>query len=224
MTWLRRLLSKWPARGQGQVRRVVLLVLDRLEPGVIDHYLEQGLLHNLALLSDVGTRSTWCESGPLSLDAFSAALAKHGMRIRMLPAALAAAPLGLDAICALDREQQERLIAELGRMRSEVVVGEFDMPAKLERLFGTDPDDNQRFIIRDVYARMDEIVGKAYSFVDERTALLVAIQKTEAGRAHSNTSAAGLLFASCPSEQLGPPDVSISSAVLRILSVDPSGT
>jgi hypothetical protein len=50
------------------------------------------------------------------------------------------------------------------------------MLAQLESLFGPTPDAEQRLVLRDVHVRMDEVVGKAMSFVDARTVFLAAIR------------------------------------------------
>ncbi len=212
MEWIRRLLADWGGRRPGEIRRVVLVVLDGLEPARVDELLEQGVLHNLALLSDVGTRAKWNDSSPLALDTCAAALAKRGLRTTTLLSPERLPPQDVDSLSAADRDQQERLIAELSRGRGGLVVAVFDLPAQLGRLFGPYPDASQQQVIRDVYLRMDEIVGKAYSFVDERTALVVWVRGAGYGDPSSAPSS-GLIFASFRSDN----SVGVGLDVLRHL-------
>ena len=51
MDWVRRMFGGWRAKGQGRVRRVIVVGLEGLDPALVEEYLEQGLLHNLALLA-----------------------------------------------------------------------------------------------------------------------------------------------------------------------------
>jgi hypothetical protein len=62
-----------------------------------------------------------------------------------------------------------------------------------------------------VYARMDEVVGKAFSFLDGVSVLLVAISGE-------------LLFASCRSDRLELVEVDLPAAVLRLLGVESRDT
>src|SRR3990172_12246885 len=55
MDWVRRMLGGWLARRQAKIRRVMVLRLEGLDPGQVDKYLDEGLLHSLALLADIGT-------------------------------------------------------------------------------------------------------------------------------------------------------------------------
>jgi hypothetical protein len=217
MSWIQQLLSTW--RSDCRIRRVVVLVLEGVEPGQVDRYLEQGLLHNLALLGDVGARSTWKEAGAATLEPLATPFREVGARVEMLPAASRDASNDLDACCAADTAQQEKLFAELSRGRSGVVVAEFDLLARLTQQFGAEPDDKEREILRDVYARMDEVVGKAYSFVDERTVLVVAMRGTSVADQRSG----GLLFASCRLEELGPTGESLPAVVRKLLVSGSSG-
>jgi hypothetical protein len=196
MEWIRRLLADWRGMRPAEIRRVVLMVLDGLEPARVDEYLEQGVLHNLALLSDVGTRAKWNDSSPLALDTCAAALAKRGLRTTTLLSPERLPPQDVDSLSAADRDQQERLISELARGRGGLVLSVFDLPARLGRLFGTHPDAGQQQVIRDVYLRMDEIVGKAYSFVDERTTLVVGVRGAGYGEPSTAAPSSGLIFTS----------------------------
>jgi hypothetical protein len=218
MNWLRRLLANAWTRDRGQVRRVVVVVLEGLKPALIDYYLEQGLLHNLALLSDVGTRILLRDLEIDLAEPLASAGVKNRLRTRVLRAMSIRNPPDLNAICAADRLQQERMITALSRARGGLVVAVFDMPLQLARLFGPDPTDDQRQITRDVYARMDEIVGKAFSFVDAATVLFVVVSRCDDGPTADRPSA-GLLFASCPAERLGSAEVRLPSAVLHLLGV-----
>ncbi|MEX2091230.1 MAG: hypothetical protein WD971_01065 [Pirellulales bacterium] len=223
MAWLWRLLANWRISGQGRVRRVVVVGFDGLEPALVDHYLEQGLLHNLALLGDVGTRAAWVDSRPFDAASLAATIGGHGVRAVVLPALHAPGQETLQAICADDGAQQERLIAALARSRRGVIVCVFDMPARLQILFGPHPDEGQRSVLRDVYARMDEIVGKAFSFVDDRTVLLAAIPSSNVAGAATESAARGLIFASCPLDVAGPAIASLPSTVLNLLGVAERG-
>jgi hypothetical protein len=196
MDWLRRLLEAWRTRRQAVVRRVVILRISGLEPALVDRYLDEGLLHYLALLADIGTRADCCEVRPKDIQLLALAAGKVGLRTVALASLLLSQPPDADAICAADLEQQERLIAALGHFRPGIVLCDFDMPARLTQFFGPDPTENQRHILRDVYARMDEVVGKAFSFVDDRTVLLVAISAPSDNGSATSPAAAGLLFSS----------------------------
>jgi hypothetical protein len=217
MSWIQQLHSTW--RSDGPIRRVVVLVLEGVEPGPVERYIGQGLLHNLALLGDIGARSAWKEAGAATFESLATPFREVGARVEALPAASRDASNDLDACCAADAAQQEKLFAELIRGRSGVVVAEFDLLARLTQQFGAEPDDKQREIVRDVYARMDEVVGKAYSFVDERTVLVVAMRGTRVADQHSG----GLLFASCRLEDLGSTGESISAVVGKLLASGSSG-
>jgi len=73
--WLWRLARGWGARSRAKVRRVVILGLDGLDPQLVDKFLEQGLLPNLAKLRDEGgyTRlgTTWPPLSPVAWSSFS---------------------------------------------------------------------------------------------------------------------------------------------------------
>jgi hypothetical protein len=212
MNWLWDWLATWRAGKPVRVRRVIVVVLEGLEPSLVDHHLGQGLLQNLALLSDIGTRVAWGGAGAFDVDGFKASL--PGRRVRVLSAD-SQAHADLPALCATDRRQQERMIGVLRRRRSGVIVAVFDLVAQLARLYGPRPDAEEQLVIRDVYARMDEVVGKAYSFVDERTALLAAI------RAPSD-SEAGLIFSNVSLDRAHAAEVSLPGLVLQLLGAAPN--
>jgi hypothetical protein len=102
-----------------------------------------------------------------------------------------------------------------------VVVGVFDMPARVEQLFGPRPDESQHLVLRDVYARMDEIVGKAFSFVDEQTALLVVVGAQRVGEVAPPSARAGLLFSSRKLSGLIAGKIEIESAIAALLRSPP---
>ena len=214
MGWFQRLVDRWRAGEPVRVHRVFVVVLEGLDSSLVDHHLEQGLLQNLALLSDIGTRATWVDFREFDPNDLNASLAEQRLRVVTLPAS-SEAPADLHAVCAADRRQQERMIAVLRRGKAGVVVAVFDMLAQLARLYGPQPDADQQLVIRDVYARMDEVVGKAYSFVDERTALLAAI------RGPSDLEA-GLIFASVPLDRARAAEVSLPGLVRQLLDAAPS--
>jgi len=224
MEWMRRLLAGRRATGTGQFRRVVLVVLDGLEPALVDRYLEQGWLHNIALLGDVGTRAAWINSRPVALDGCAAIVAKRGIRTTVLVPLPGPMPPDVESLCAADRDQQERLLAALMRRRPGLVLSVFDLPARLVQLFGhgpvAGPDASQQQVIRDVYVRMDEVVGKAFSFVDDRTALVVGIPAQPLVGASADALAAGLVFASCRTDCIDPSGVAIPSDLVRLLGVE----
>jgi hypothetical protein len=222
MNWLRRWMANWRSRAPRPIRRVIVLLLDGLEPALVDHYLEQGLLHYLALLSDVGLRTVWRESAPVDLDSWKAIFREHRVGLAVLPTPSDSKSGNLMALAAADRRQQENLLTALGRKRSGVVVAAFDMARHLQQLLSNEPDENQRQVARDVYARMDEIVGKAFSFVDDRTVLIaVALRSPDPGLGKS--TAGGILFASCRSEAFASLPADLPRLVLHLLSVDSLG-
>jgi hypothetical protein len=221
MEWVRRLIDGWRTSGQGRVRRVIVLGFAGLEPALVDHYLEQGLLHYFALLSDIGTRASWADSRPHDAARLAGAIGKLGVQAVALPSPHLSSPADLKTICEADRLQQERLIAVLTRSRPGIIACDFDMPAQLARLLGPDPDDSERLVIRDVYARMDEIVGKAFSFVDDRTVLLAAIASPNLARSDETSTTPGLIFASCAPDAIGTSEIALRATVLRLLGVAP---
>ena len=198
MNWFRWLIQCWRARGRGTVRRVILLEIVGLEPAAVDRYLEQGLLHYLALLSDIGTREFVVDLPPSFVASTIGNAARHcGVRsVELLPPQNSPSA-DVESLCLTDRQQQERMIAELSRGRRGVVACVFDLPARLRQLFGPQPDEAHRLMIRDIFARMDEIVGKAHSFVDVGTELFVVIHTVGDCSVGNDTFARGLIFASC---------------------------
>lgn len=203
-------MANWRSNGSKPIRRVIVLMLDGLEPALVDHYLEQGLLHYLALLSDIGMRNDWQEPTPVDLGSWRADFEEHRVRVTVLPMPRDANPRDLNFLAAADRKQQENLFAALSQTRSCVVVAVFDMAKHLQQLLAGEADDYQKQVIRDVYARMDEIVGKAFSFVDASTVLVVA----------AASRAGGILFANRPSEALISSHNDLPRLVLRLLSID----
>ena len=73
--WLWRMVRGRRARSRAKVRRVVILGLDGLDPQLVDKFLEQGLLPNLAKLRDQGTYTrlgtTWPPLSPVAWSSFS---------------------------------------------------------------------------------------------------------------------------------------------------------
>jgi hypothetical protein len=218
MNWLRSLLATLRSKRRGPFRRVIVLVIEGLEPSRVDDYLEQGLLHWLALLSDIGARAAWQDAPLFDARKLELRLTDARVRTTTLPASSSSAN-DLAAICALDRQQQESLFAALTRRRAGVVLAVFDMPARLARLYGSQPSAEQQAIVRDVYARMDEIVGKAFSFVDDETVLLTAISPPQSGDSPPGGNT-GMIFASCPPEQLDSSEITHASTLLHWLGAD----
>lgn len=173
MNWFRRWLAGW--RGEGPARLVVVLI-DGADLALVDRYLGEGLLPHLALVSDVGRRIDFAVGRSFEPPAIFELLRGQRIRTQILSQVPLDAAADLDAICASDRAQQDRLRVALGRRRWRAVVAVFPMLAQLESLFGPTPDAEQRLVLRDVHVRMDEVVGKAMSFVDARTEFLAAIR------------------------------------------------
>jgi hypothetical protein len=172
MNWYQRWWAGW--RGEGPTR-VAILSLEGLERGLVDRYFEEGSLPNLAFLGDVGQRFDVDDCRSLDPIALCEALRQRRVRARFIPPPRIASPADLDVICAADRAQQERLIAALERRRPRVIVASFPMMVQLAELFGPTPGGTQQQVLRDVVARMDEVVGKALSVIDARTILLVVL-------------------------------------------------
>ena len=118
----------------------------------------------------------------------------------------------LKAVCAADRERQESLYAALLSVRRGMVATIFDMPAQLNRRLTSIEDERRgeawRLVIRDTYARMDEVVGKTLSFVDEQTVLLVVPAAVE-----------GLLFSNIKLSASNAQWTDIGPTVLELLGV-----
>jgi hypothetical protein len=192
-----RLFERWWPTGQGGLRRRILLEIVGLEPAAVDRYLGEGLLHNLALLSDVGGRA--CSDGPLAAQtaALRATASKRGVRVIELRPALESGDSQLSTICRDDELQQARLVEQLSlRPSNELLISTFDMPARLNQLFGSNPSIAERLVLRDVYARMDEVVGKAYSFVDDSVALAVVLAPHSDRQSICDAPQSVLLFSS----------------------------
>ena len=73
-----------------------------------------------------------------------------------------------------------------------------------------------------MYARMDEIVGKAFSFVDDRTALLAVVPPPPSPR-NAGPPPRGLLFATCSPEAVAPPGTRLAPLVRTLLGADDQG-
>ncbi|MCG8448081.1 MAG: alkaline phosphatase family protein [Pirellulales bacterium] len=75
LRWLWRLGRGRSARARAKVRRVVILGLDGLDPDLVEQYLEEGLLPNLAQLRQEGTYTrlgtTWPPLSPVAWSSFS---------------------------------------------------------------------------------------------------------------------------------------------------------
>jgi len=73
--WTWRAIRGRRALANAKVRRVVILGLDGLDPMLVDQYLEEGLLPNLAKLRDAGTYkrlgTTWPPLSPVAWSSFS---------------------------------------------------------------------------------------------------------------------------------------------------------
>jgi hypothetical protein len=219
MEWFRWLVAWGRSKVDKRVRRVIVVVLEGLEAELVDRYLEQGLLHNLALLSDIGTRAALGASRANLLETLSTTAASNHLRSVVLPAVPMATAIDLHSICAADRAQQERLVAALSRRRTQVVAAVFDMPLQLVRLFGPHPQSDPQLILRDVYARMDEVVGKAFSFVDETTVLLAVVPERQRPEPVAQGPVAGLLYVSRPWQPQKPDGTPVSQLVLELLGV-----
>jgi hypothetical protein len=73
-------------------------------------------------------------------------------------------------------------------------------------------------VIRDVHARMDEHVGKAFSFVDSETALVVVIPArcVDSSPISGETNTCRV-FVSCPLPTDEPPPTSLADLVQKLL-------
>lgn len=203
------------------VSRVIALRLEGLVPALVLRYLEEGLFQHLALLIDIGTRIELEVDVATDLGTFCAAMRSHGVHAALLPAAPLPATANLEDICAADRLQQERLIAVLKGRRQRVVACEFDMVAQLGRLYGTRLNDQQQLLMRDVYARMDEIVGKALSFVDDGTVLIVVLHAADSDSEAEPSQSKNLAFSSCRFEPALTSNADLAKIVLRRLNFEP---
>jgi hypothetical protein len=191
-----RLFGRGSAIGSSGLRRIIVLVIEGLDPALVDEFLEQGLLHHLALLTDVGGHGSLVDSAlGVDDDSLGEAIGRLGVRAVELRPTKSRQSTSLAALCAADRQQQERLFAALARWRPTVVIGVFDLPARVKQLFGHQPDESQRLVLRDLYARMDEVIGKAFSFVDAQTVLLAVIRATDSGEVVPPSANADLVYA-----------------------------
>ena len=173
MNLLRHFWDTLLRRPKDRVRRVIVLVLQGFDWRRAEQYLGDGLLHYLPLLSDIGAHFDVGSEAAFDVDTCVLCLRTAGTRVELLTSVPTAARANLDELCAADRTQQEQLFTFLRRRRSGVVVATCDLLSRIERLHGSQPTADQQLVIRDVHARMDEHVGKAFSFVDRETALVV---------------------------------------------------
>lgn len=173
MNWFQRWLAGW--RGAGPARLVVVLI-DGADLALVDRFLGEGLLPHLALLCDVGQRIDFEDGRHFEPLAILELLRERHIQAQLLSLLPLDADADLEAICVADRAQQVRMRVALGRRRWRAVVAVFPMLAQLETLFGPAPNAEQRLVLRDVHVRMDEVVGKAFSFVDARTVLLAVVR------------------------------------------------
>lgn len=160
-------------RPTGRNRRVIVLVLLGFDWRRAEQYLDEGLFHYLPMFADFGARLQLQDEKAGDLEALSELLRAAGTQTVVLSAA--DADPDFDSVCAADRNQQDRLFALLNRRRAGVVIAGFDMLARVRQATGMHRLLDDPLILRDVYARMDEHVGKALSFVDDGTVLVVAI-------------------------------------------------
>lgn len=213
----RRLFAIGRSTVDDRIRRVVVIVLEGLELDLVERSLEQGLLHNLALLSDIGTRVAFTKPQLNVVESLARVANTNSLRSVFLPAVSIAGAIDLRSICAADRAQQARLFAALSRRPPQIVGAEFDMPLQMARLFGPDPRADEQIILRDIYARMDEVVGKAFSFLDEQTALLTLIPGRHDSAVADGGFATGFLYASRPLPLPKEAETSVSQLVLPLL-------
>lgn len=192
--WLR-LVERWQSKGQRGPRRRILLEVVGLELAAVDRYLDQGLLHNLALVSDVGGRTNLAGSIAAQLALVRQEARSRGIRVvELAPPSDGDSP-ELAAICQNDELRQTRLIEQLRRRPgNDLIICSFDMPARLHQLYGSSPDEAEQLVLRDVYARMDEVVGKAYSFVSDSVVLAVAILPQQDCRGECDAPMSTALF------------------------------
>jgi len=218
MNLLRHFWDTLLRRPSGKIRRVIVLVLQGFDSQRAEQYLDEGLLHYLPLLSDLGTQIDVCSEAAFDVDSCVGILRAAGTRVEMFAAMPTSAEANLDDLCVADRAQQEQLFALLRRRAGGVVVATFDLLSRIDRLFGSQPTSEQLLVIRDVHARMDEHVGKALSFVDSETALVVIIP---ARCVHWNPIPAETnnrrVFVSCPVRTDELPPISLADLVQKLL-------
>jgi hypothetical protein len=223
MNLLRAILDAWRRQRTRGIRRVIVVVLEGLDIAEVDYYLEQGLLHYLALMSDIGTRFELNRAASVDCDELCRALRAERVRGVSMPRAATPPHRDLDEICATDRAQQEQMIAALRRRRNRVVACRFDMLKQLARLFGPHPSADEQLIVRDVYARMDEVVGKALSFLDGET-VLMAVIGPQRDAVHSAASTRGSeVIISRPVDASDCRSHSLAEIVLRLLEMPAQG-
>jgi hypothetical protein len=220
MNPLLRLFERWFPKGQGGLRRRILLEIVGLEPDAVDRYLGEGLLHNLALLSDVGGRGRLAHTAAAEIAVLRATAGIRKVRVVELSPAPEVGDSQLSTICRDDESQQARLIEQLGRRPSgELVIATFDMPARLNQLFGRNLSESEGLVLRDVYARMDEIVGKVYSFVDDSVLLSVVLGPQYERHSICDAPPPTLLFSSRGHNSTGDLDCTLETALFPMSDV-----
>lgn len=198
MTSLRTLWDRWRGKSPNLVRRVIVLVLEGFDLSFAERLWDEGLLHYMSTLSDLGARLELHGDESNSLAAAAASLRAAGVRVSSPQSCAATANANLDEICDADRTLQERLFKQLMRHPDGVVIATFDMLARIERHCKSRVLTDSPSILRDVHARMDEHVGKALSFVDESTVLIVAIPKKQELREAGDNRGLWEIFVSRP--------------------------
>jgi hypothetical protein len=78
-------------------------------------------------------------------------------------------------------------------------------------------DEDRKQVIRDVYLRMDEVVGKAFSFVDDETALLVVVADCARGQSFWPPFGRGLLFCNWKLAGAGARGTDLAESVRELL-------
>jgi predicted AlkP superfamily phosphohydrolase/phosphomutase len=92
----------------------------------------------------------------------------------------------LKAAYNIDEERQQMFFDSLERVKDGLIACVFDAPDRIQHMFWRFGDESHpargsdvarieanRHVIRDMYARMDKLVGKTIASIDERTALVV---------------------------------------------------
>jgi hypothetical protein len=219
MNLLRHFWDRIIGRPSVNIRRVIVLVLQGFDWRRAEQYLGEGLLHYLPLLSDIGAHFDVGSEAAFDADSCAACLRTAGTRVELFAGMPASAEADLDELCVADRRQQEQLFTLLRRRRSGVVVATFDLLTRIERLFGPQPTSEQQLVIRDVHARMDEQVGKAFSFVDSEAALVIVIPaRCVNSNPISGQTNTCRVFVSCPLSTDEPPPTSLVEILQKLLN------
>jgi len=199
------------------IRRVVILILEGFDTVRGRRFFDEGLLHYLPLLADIGAQLSLPDATSTDIEAIATALRAAHLKVTVLPSEATSYQATMDGICNADRVQQKKLFVALRRHRCGVVICAFDMLARLERLFGPQPTVSELQILRDVHARMDENVGKALSFVDEETALLAVIPARSAALQAGAAPQGPEVFAGLPLPASDARSLGLAPIVLGIL-------